>query len=127
MLEVNIPAVVDELTGAFQIYERALIGNDIEALNRLFWDSEQTLRYGPRESLHGHTEIADFRRGRGPIDQRRTLLNTQIVTFGHAFGVANTEFIALANGRTGRQSQTWLRTEAGWRIVSAHVSFVETE
>ena len=25
--------------------------------------------------------------------------------------------------RVGRQSQTWVRTDAGWKIASAHVSF----
>jgi hypothetical protein len=26
---------------------------------------------------------------------------------------------------TGRQSQVWLRTEAGWRCVAAHVSLLQ--
>ncbi|MDF2746746.1 MAG: hypothetical protein K0S98_1031, partial [Propionibacteriaceae bacterium] len=30
-----------------------------------------------------------------------------------------------AAGRIGRQSQTWLRTTAGWRIVAAHVSLID--
>jgi hypothetical protein len=27
-------------------------------------------------------------------------------------------------GPVGRQSQTWVRTDQGWKIVSAHVSFL---
>ena len=27
-------------------------------------------------------------------------------------------------GKIGRQSQTWLRTDAGWRVVAAHVSLI---
>jgi hypothetical protein len=124
MLQVNIPEVVDELSRAFERYERALLGNDIEALNRLFWESELTTRYGVRELLYGHEAIARFRRERGAIDQRRTLRNTRITTFGRDFGVANTEYIPHGTQKTGRQSQTWMRTEDGWKIVSAHVSFL---
>jgi hypothetical protein len=27
-------------------------------------------------------------------------------------------------GKLGRQSQTWMRTAEGWRVVSAHVSLI---
>lgn len=125
MLEVDLPEVLAELTAAFDRYERALIGNDIAALNELFWESPQTLRYGVRASelLYGHAEIAAFRIRRGPVDQRRTLRNLRITTFGRDFGVANVEFVPAGSDAVGRQSQTWVRTETGWKIVSAHVSF----
>ena len=123
-MQVNLPEALAELTAAFQAYERALIDNDIEGLNRLFWDSELTMRYGVRELLYSHAEIAKFRRERGPIDQRRTLRNTRITTFGRDFGTANTEYIPHGSERIGRQSQTWARTPQGWKIVSAHVSFL---
>jgi AtzH-like len=125
MLEVNIPEVVAELTAAFDAYEEALTQNDIEALNKLFWNSPHTLRYGVRELLYGHAEIAQFRRRRGPVDQRRTLRNRRVTTFGRDFGVANTEYIPHGSDKIGRQSQTWLRTDDGWKIVSAHVSFMQ--
>jgi hypothetical protein len=125
MLEVDHPEALAELTAAFAQYERALIGNDIATLNELFWESPQTLRFGVRESerLYGHAEIAAFRIGRGPIDQRRTLHNQRITTFGRDFGIANVEFIPADSDRVGRQSQTWIRTDKGWKIASAHVSF----
>ena len=44
--------------------------------------------------------------------------------FGRDFATANTEFIPFGSERIGRQSQTWVRTERGWKIVSAHVSFL---
>jgi Protein of unknown function (DUF3225) len=122
MLEVNLPVAVAELTAAFEAYERALVGNDIEALNQLFWKSPHTLRYGVGELLYGHAEIAAFRRRRGVVDQRRTLRNRRITTFGRDFGVANTEYIPHGSDKVGRQSQTWIRTDDGWKIVSAHVS-----
>jgi hypothetical protein len=125
MLEVNIPEVVAEVTRAFEAYERALIGNDIAALNALFWESPHTLRYGTREHerLYGHAAIAEFRRSRGAVDQRRTLRQEQIITFGRDFGIATTEYIPAGSDKVGRQSQTWVRTDDGWKIVSAHVSF----
>jgi hypothetical protein len=123
--QVNDPEALAELTAAFAAYERALTDNDIATLNRMFWDSPLTLRYGTRaqELLYSHAEIAEFRRKRGAVDQRRTLRNTRIVTFGRDFGVANTEFMPAASDKVGRQSQTWMRTADGWVIVSAHVSF----
>ena len=123
--EVNNPEALAELTAAFEAYERALVGNDIGSLNRMFWESPLTLRYGTRadELLRSHAEIAEFRRARGAIDQRRTLRNTRIVTFGDDFGVANTEYVPAGSDRIGRQSQTWMRTADGWKIVCAHVSF----
>jgi hypothetical protein len=123
MLEVNNAEAVAELTAAFEAYERALLGNDIEGLNNLFWESPHTMRYGVRELLYSHAEIAKFRRDRGPVDQRRTLRNTRITTFGRDFGTANTEYIPFGTERIGRQSQTWMRTAQGWKIVAAHVSF----
>jgi hypothetical protein len=123
-MQVNDPQALAELTAAFEAYERALLGNDIEGLNRLFWESPLTLRYGVRELLYSHAEIAKFRRDRGAIDQRRTLRNTRITTFGRDFGTANTEYIPHGSERIGRQSQTWIRTPEGWKIVSAHVSFL---
>lgn len=125
MTEINIPSVVAELTTVFEVYENALVGNDIAALNGMFWDSPHTIRFGTGEAerLYGHEAIAAFRVKRGPIEQRRTLRNRRITTFGRDFGTANVEFIPAGSGKVGRQSQTWMRTESGWKIVSAHVSF----
>jgi hypothetical protein len=123
MLPLNLPDVLAELTQAFEKYESALITNDFLVLNELFWRSEHTLRHGTNEQLYGYQEIADFRIRRGAIDQRRQLRNVRITTFGRDFGIANTEFIPFGTEKVGRQSQTWVRMDEGWRIVSAHVSY----
>jgi hypothetical protein len=125
MLEVDIPEVLAELVATFEAYERALVGNDIETLNALFWNSPSTLRYGARDSerQYGHADIAAFRIQRGAVNQSRVLRNQRITTFGRDFGIANTEFVPAGSSQIGRQSQTWIRTESGWKIVSAHVSF----
>ena len=56
----------------------------------------------------------------------RALMRTVITTFGRDLATANTEFQRTESGRRGRQSQTWVRMPEGWRVVSAHVSFLPT-
>ena len=45
MMEVNIPAVVDEVRALFERYEQALIDKDVEVLDDTFWNSPYTIRY----------------------------------------------------------------------------------
>jgi Protein of unknown function (DUF3225) len=124
MLEINIPEVVAEVTETFMAYERALVANNVAALDKLFWDSPLTLRYGVGENLYGHKAIAAFRIGRPVIDMTRRLINTVITTYGRDMATANTEFQRVGATMTGRQSHVWLRTEQGWRIAAAHVSLL---
>jgi 1-carboxybiuret hydrolase subunit AtzH-like protein len=126
-MRLNHPAVLTEVTTAFQYYEKALNDNDVATLTALFWKSPLTIRFGIGENLYGHDAITAFRHARPNIDLRRTLANTVITTYGDDFATANTEFIKRDTGRRGRQSQTWMRTEAGWRVVSAHVSFLPAQ
>lgn len=124
-MEVNIPAVVAEVSAAFERYEQALVSNDVDTLNELFWASPHVLRFGMGENLYGHDAIKGFRAARSPAGLARERRNVRITTFGRDFAVANTEFYrAAAPGKTGRQSQTWVRTPDGWRIVAAHVSLI---
>jgi hypothetical protein len=125
MNQVDIPEVVAELHEAFNTYEKALTSDDIETLNDLFWNDPRTLRYGTKASelLRSYEEIIEFRLRRGATGLKRTLQNVRITTFGRDFGVANTEYVSEGSERVGRQSQTWVRTDAGWKIASAHVSF----
>jgi Protein of unknown function (DUF3225) len=124
MMDINIPGVVAEVEKAFARYERALVTNDVAELDALFWKSPHTLRYGVTENLYGYDEIAAFRAGRSPANLARDLIKTVITTYGRDFATANTEF-KRATG-AGRQSQTWLRTDEGWRVVAAHVSLLPT-
>ncbi|MBI4637227.1 MAG: oxalurate catabolism protein HpxZ [Candidatus Rokubacteria bacterium] len=122
-MEINLPEVVAEVRTAFERYERALMANDVQTLNELFWASPLTIRFGLGENLYGHDAIAAFRRARPLDDLARSLTNTVITTYGRDFATAHTEFRKTASGREGRQSQTWMGTSEGWRIVSAHVSW----
>jgi Protein of unknown function (DUF3225) len=126
-MRLNDPVVVAEVTAAFQCYEKALNDNDVVTLTALFWTSPLTIRFGIGENLYGHGAITAFRHARPNIDLRRSLANTVITTYGTDFATTNTEFVKRDTGRHGRQSQTWMRTEAGWRVVSAHVSFLPAQ
>jgi len=123
-MEINLPEIVAEVTAQFQRYEKALVTNDIETLNALFWKNELTLRFGMNENLYGHDQIAGFRAARSPAGLARTLSNTVITTYGRDFATCNTEFHRASVARGGRQSQTWVRLPEGWRIVAAHVSLI---
>jgi ketosteroid isomerase-like protein len=124
MIEINIPEIVAEVTEAFMRYERALVANDVAALDAMFWNSPNTLRFGIAENLYGYEAIASFRSNRAPIDLTRHLKNTVIVSYGRDFATANTEFQRVGSSVTGRQSHVWIRTEQGWRIAAAHVSLM---
>lgn len=122
MMDINKPEVVAEVQAAFDRYEQALVSNDVLVLDELFWNSPLTIRYGATENLYGYDEIQAFRAGRSAQGLARTLAKTVITTYGQDMATANTEFMRAGVARVGRQSQTWMRTAAGWRVVSAHVS-----
>lgn len=124
-MEINSPEVLAEVTAAFQRYETALVTNDVTVLDELFWNSPHTIRYGATENLYGYAAIAAFRSQRAAVNLDRTLTNTVITTYGADFATANTEFRRTESGQVGRQSQTWMRTPEGWRVVCAHVSIVK--
>jgi len=123
-MDINLPDVLDEVTRFSDRYERALVSNDVAVLDELFWDSPHTLRYGVTENLHGYAEICAFRAGRPAQGLARTVLKTVITTYGRDAATVNIEFQRLGSDKTGRQSQTWMRLDAGWRVVAAHVSLL---
>ena len=123
-LQINLPDVLAEVTAQFDRYEKALVSNDVAVLDELFWNSPHTLRYGVTENLYSHEEIKAFRASRPSAGLERELLKTIVTTYGRDFATANCEFRRKGSERTGRQSQTWIRTPEGWRVVSAHVSLL---
>ena len=124
-LDINLPEVVREMTTVFMRYEQALVSNDVVVLDELFWNDPSTIRYGATENLYGYAAIEAFRASRPSQGLAREIFNTVITTYGRDFATANTEFRRTGSQRTGRQSQTWMRTPAGWRVVSAHVSLLD--
>jgi Protein of unknown function (DUF3225) len=124
-MEIDLPDVLAEVSAAFERYEQALVSNDVATLDSMFRHDPRTIRYGVGENLYGHEEVAAFRAARSPINLVRTRSRTVITTYGRDFAVASTLFHrAAAPGRVGRQMQTWVRFEDGWRVVAAHVSLI---
>jgi hypothetical protein len=124
--EVNLPEVLAEVRSVFEEYERALVGNDVATLQRLFWDSPHTIRHGATENLYGTEEIDAFRKARPSAGLTRTLTRVELRSFGRTFATTHAEFTRETDPRTGRQTQTLVKfPELGWRIVSAHVSWME--
>ena len=123
-MNINLPDVLAEVTTQFARYEDALVNNQVDVLDELFWHSPHTLRYGATENLYGYAAIQAFRAGRPAQGLARAILKTVITTYGQDFATANVEFQRVGSARPGRQSQTWLRTPEGWRVVAAHVSLL---
>jgi hypothetical protein len=124
-MEVDLPEVIAEVSAAFERYEQALVSNDVTTLDSMFRRDARTIRYGVGENLYGYEEVAAFRAGRSPLYLVRTRSRTVITTYGRDFAVASTLFHrAAAPGKVGRQMQTWVRFEEGWRVVAAHVSLI---
>jgi hypothetical protein len=124
-MEIDLPEVVAEVRAAFDRYEKALVSNDVEALDALFRDDPRTIRFGGTENLFGYGEIKAFRAARSPAGLARTLANTVITTYGRDFAIASTLFHRTTMpGKVGRQMQTWVRFPDGWFVVAAHVSVI---
>jgi hypothetical protein len=123
-MDINLTDVLAEVEHACNRYEQALVSNDVAVLDELFWEHSLTLRYGATENLYGYDAIRDFRAGRPAMGLARTVLKNVITTYGHDFATANLEFQRVGSTKTGRQSQTWMRTPQGWRVVAAHVSLL---
>jgi len=125
MLEINLPEVVAEVTACCEAYERALVANDVAALQDFFWDSPQAIRYGVGEQLYGAGAISAFRSARVINFSAREVVRFELLGLGRDCAVSMLEFTVVVDGRVrrGRQTQVWARIDgAGWRITSAHVS-----
>jgi len=125
-MTINDSEVVAELAAVYPEYETALVNNDIETMQRLFWASPYVVRFGATENLHGIGEITAFRAARPAANLARRITRLDISTFGRDFGCVHIEFERDKDGGVvrGRQSQTWVRLPEGWRVVAAHVSLL---
>lgn len=124
--EVNLPEVHAELRQLYPRYEQALVTNDVDTLIAMFWSGPEVMRFGATENLYGPEELETFRKNRPAANLERRVRRLDIVSFGRDTGSITLEFEReTANGTVrGRQSQLWVRFPEGWRIVSAHVSFL---
>jgi hypothetical protein len=120
-MTIDDPVALAEVEAAFAAYERALMSDDIAAMDALFHDAPTTNRFGVGEVLYGIAAIRAFRKGRGGSPQRR-LGRVAISVYGESFATADAEFFREGSERRGRQSQAWVKFADGWKVVSAHVS-----
>ncbi|BBC73826.1 conserved hypothetical protein [Altererythrobacter sp. B11] len=120
-MTIDDPELLREVTTAFYEYERALMEDDIAAMDALFHDAPTTNRYGVGETLYGIEEIREFRNGRGGSPQRK-LGRVSITVYGDSFATCDAEFHRENSAAKGRQTQAWAKFPNGWKVVSAHVS-----
>jgi ketosteroid isomerase-like protein len=124
-MDIDLPDVVAEVRAAFEAYERALVSNDVAALDAMFHDDPRTVRFGGAENLFGYAQIKAFRAARSALGLARTLSHTVITAYGRDVAIASTLFHRdTTPGKVGRQMQTWVRFPEGWRVVAAHVSVI---
>ena len=126
MITINDPTILAEVRAAFDAYEVALMANDIEAMDALFWHSPLTVRYGAGDAQYGIDEIRKFRKERAGGSPKRKVIRRSVMTFGSHFAATNIEFIREDCSVIGRQSQSWTKFPEGWRVVSAHVSLTKS-
>jgi hypothetical protein len=118
-VELNRPEVHDEVTRAFVAYDAALRAHDVETLNDFFLDGPLATRFGIAQELYGSDQIAAWRRAAPPL-VRAPLRRCDVVTLDNDVAVVTAEWDEP--DVIGRQTQTWVRSAAGWRVLSGHVS-----
>jgi Protein of unknown function (DUF3225) len=121
---VDAPEVLAELTAIFHDYERALMTNDVAALNGWFWADARVTRYGIADRQWGINELVAYRAATPAPNFTRTLQHLRLHAFGPDLAVAQVEFVRSDTPLRGFQTQTWARLPEGWRIVAAHVSMI---
>lgn len=122
--QLNLPDVVAQVTRVFLDYESALMRNDVEALNAHFWQHDAVTRYGIADKQLGHGALVAYRAAVPAPTFTRALHEVRITAFGPDMAVAMCEFTRSDTPLRGFQTQTWVRMQAGWKIVSAHVSMI---
>ncbi len=125
--DIDQAAVLAEVGQVFAAYERALMANDVAALNAFFWDDARVTRYGIADRQFGIDELVAFRAATPAPSFTRQLENLRLRCFGNDMAVAQVEFVRSDTHLRGFQTQTWVRLGpglAGWKIVAAHVSMI---
>lgn len=119
-MERDIPAVVAEVTAAFEAYERALVEHDVDTIMSFFTD--RAVRFGVADRQDDAEEQRRWRVAQGPLPPGRFLKETRIQVYGDSTAAVTTLFGYPGSDVLGRQTQAWARLPEGWRIITAHVS-----
>jgi ketosteroid isomerase-like protein len=116
--------VESDVLACFLDYERALSANDVDALDSWFAHDARVVRFGVADEQWGFKAVRRWRHAAAPVPPDRQLSGTRVAVWSSDVAVITTLFGYPGLQRHGRQSQMWFRTDAGWRIVAAHVSEV---
>ncbi|MFJ4037067.1 AtzH-like domain-containing protein [Microbacterium sp. NPDC090007] len=130
--DATIPA---DLRAAFEAYERAIVANDLDALDAFFAPGPETLRGDSGGLLVGHDAISGFRSLRGGVPPREIAdVHYRPLARGprpHADDDAASidgDVALLASvsrftgGGRGLQTQVWEHVDGRWVITAAHVT-----
>ncbi|MFT4233596.1 MAG: DUF3225 domain-containing protein [Microbacterium sp.] len=113
----RVPA---DLLAAFTDYERAILSNDLDALDGWFAPGAETMRGDGAGLLVGHDAIHAFRSLRGGVSKRHIeTIQYRELAPDVALVVSVSRFEI---GGRGLQTQVWQLFDEGWRITAAHVS-----
>ncbi|MGG5811183.1 AtzH-like domain-containing protein [Falsiroseomonas sp. CW058] len=123
-MELDDPAVLAEARAVFDRYEAALMANETEVLDAIFWADSRTVRFGITEILYGHDAIRAFRASVRSYAQR-VQRRVHITAFGRDVACTHLEYERVGTGLVGRETKVMARIPGqGWRVVSAHVSLL---
>jgi hypothetical protein len=103
-------------------YEAALLANDLGVLDGMFVPDGRVLRFGIADQQRGHDELAAWRAQSSGVSKVRRITSRTVLELGPGVVAVDLTFVNGEAPAIGRQSQTWVRTADGWRIVRAHVS-----
>jgi ketosteroid isomerase-like protein len=123
-VRLNDPAVVAEVRAAFDAYERALLANDVDALDGWFHDGPDVVRFIFGTVELGADAVSAARRAVPRQTGPRTIDQLEVRTWGPDVASVFAVCRLTETGAVVHQSQTWARLDAGWRVVAAHVSHV---
>jgi Asp-tRNA(Asn)/Glu-tRNA(Gln) amidotransferase A subunit family amidase len=113
-------AVPADLLAAFTAYERAIMANDLDALDAAFSPGEATMRADAAGLLVGHAAISGFRGQRGGVPPRVIeRIEYRPLASGVALLVSVSRFVG---GGRGVQTQVWEQRDGRWLITAAHVT-----
>lgn len=110
----------DDLREAFEAYERAIVANDLDALDAFFAPGDDTLRGDTGGLLVGHDAISGFRALRGGVPPRE-ITDVHYRPLGDDVALL-VSVSAFRGGGRGLQTQVWERIAGQWLITAAHVT-----
>ena len=122
--EDTMDTVQAEVIAAFTRYESALAAGDVAVMTAMFVNSPDLVRFGIQDQQIGARALAEWRVQHPTVPAGRRLFDTRVLPLRNDVAVVTTLFDYPARAFVGRQSQTWLRTAAGWQVAHAHVSEV---